>query len=93
MKSLSRVCLFVTPWTAAYQAPLSMGFSRKSTGVGCHRLLRNVLLLAIKKDKETEQYMSAWHITKISVFLKKNFFFTNMFECVYWFGMQNYMDY
>ena len=28
-KSLSRVRLFVTPWTAAYQAPPSMGFSRQ----------------------------------------------------------------
>ena len=28
-KSLSRVQLFVTPWTVAYQAPLSMGFSRQ----------------------------------------------------------------
>ena len=28
-KSLSRVWLFVTPWTAAYQAPPSMGFSRQ----------------------------------------------------------------
>ena len=29
MKSLSHVRLFVTPWTVAYQAPLSMGFSRQ----------------------------------------------------------------
>ena len=29
VKSLSRVWLFVTPWTIAYQAPLSMGFSRQ----------------------------------------------------------------
>ena len=29
VKSLSRVWLLVTPWTAAYQAPLSMGFSRQ----------------------------------------------------------------
>ena len=29
MKLLSRVQLFVTPWTAAYQAPLSMEFSRQ----------------------------------------------------------------
>ena len=28
-KSLSHVRLFVTPWTAAYQAPPSMGFSRQ----------------------------------------------------------------
>ena len=29
VKSLSRVWLFETPWTAAYQAPSSMGFSRQ----------------------------------------------------------------
>ena len=29
VKSLSRVQLFATPWTIAYQAPLSMGFSRQ----------------------------------------------------------------
>ena len=29
VKSLSRVRLFETPWTVAYQAPLSMGFSRQ----------------------------------------------------------------
>ena len=29
VQSLSRVRLFKTPWNAAYQAPLSMGFSRQ----------------------------------------------------------------
>ena len=29
VKSLSHVWLFATPWTAAYQAPPSMGFSRQ----------------------------------------------------------------
>ena len=29
VKSLSHVQLFVIPWTVAYQAPLSMGFSRQ----------------------------------------------------------------
>ena len=29
VKLLSRVWLLATPWTAAYQAPLSMGFSRQ----------------------------------------------------------------
>ena len=29
MKSLSRVRLFATPWTGAYQGPPSMGFSRQ----------------------------------------------------------------
>ena len=40
VKSLSRVQLLVTPWTAAHQAPLFMDFPGKSTGVGCHCLLR-----------------------------------------------------
>ena len=29
VKSLSHVLLLATPWTAAYQAPLSMGFARQ----------------------------------------------------------------
>ena len=35
---------FVTPWAVAHQAPLSVGFSDKNTGVGCHFLLRGVFL-------------------------------------------------
>ena len=34
VKSLSRVRLLATPWTAAYQAPPSMGFSRQEYGSG-----------------------------------------------------------
>ena len=34
VKSLSRVQLFATPWTIAYQAPLSMGFSRQEYWTG-----------------------------------------------------------
>ena len=34
VKSLSRVRLFSTPWTVAYQAPLSMGFSRQECWSG-----------------------------------------------------------
>ena len=40
VKSLSWVRLLVTSQTAAYQVPLSMDFPGKSTGVGCHCLLR-----------------------------------------------------
>ena len=47
VKSLSHVWLFATPWTVAYQAPLSMGFPRdfpgNSTGVACHFLLQGIL--------------------------------------------------
>ena len=34
MKLLSHVRLFATPWTVAYQAPLSMGFSRQECWSG-----------------------------------------------------------
>ena len=36
VKSLSLVRLLATPWTAALQAPPSIDFPGKSTGVGCH---------------------------------------------------------
>ena len=38
VKSLSCVQLFMTPWTAAYQAPPSMGFSRQEYWSGAHCL-------------------------------------------------------
>ena len=34
VESLGRVRLFVTPWTVAYKAPLSMGFSRQGCRSG-----------------------------------------------------------
>ena len=39
---LSHMQLFVTLWTAAYQAPLSMGFPGKNTGVRFHFLLQEI---------------------------------------------------
>ena len=42
VKSLSRVRLFATPWTAAHQAPPPKGFSRREYWSGCHRLLRQL---------------------------------------------------
>ena len=39
VKSLSHVRLFATPWTAAHQAPPSMGFARQEYWSGCHCLL------------------------------------------------------
>ena len=41
VKSLSRVRLFATPWTAAYQAPPSMGYSRQECWSGVPLPLRN----------------------------------------------------
>ena len=47
VKSLSRVQLPATPWTAAFQAPPSWDFPGKSIGVGCHCLLRHRCLISI----------------------------------------------
>ena len=33
---------FVTPWTVAHQAPLSLGFPRQNTGVGCHFVFQGI---------------------------------------------------
>ena len=40
VKSLSRVQLLATPWTTTHQALRPWDFPGKSTGVGCHCLLR-----------------------------------------------------
>ena len=58
MKSLSRVRLLATSWTAAHQAPQSMGFSKQEYWSGCHCLLHsssiwenvNCLFVAVRKD-------------------------------------------
>ena len=46
LSHFGHVQLFVTPWTVAGQAPLSMGFSRQenllNAGMGCHVLLQGV---------------------------------------------------
>ena len=43
-QSLSCVWSFVTPWTIAHQAPLSIDFPAKNTGTGCHFLLQGIFL-------------------------------------------------
>ena len=45
VKSLSHVRLFTTPWTAAYQAPPSMGFSRQEYRSGLLELFIYLFLL------------------------------------------------
>ena len=56
VKLLNRVRLFVTPWTLAYQAPPSMGFSRQEywRGVPLPSLEEELksLLIKVKEDSE-----------------------------------------
>ena len=42
LSHFSRVQLFAALRTVASQAPLSMGFFSKNTGVGCHILLQGI---------------------------------------------------
>ena len=44
LRCFSHVRLFVTPWTVASQAPLSVGSSRQEYWVGCHFFLQGVFL-------------------------------------------------
>ena len=52
LSHFSRVRLCATPQTAAHQAPLSLGFSRQNTGVGCHFLLQ---CMKVKSESEVAQ--------------------------------------
>ena len=63
VKSLSRVRLLGTPWTAAHQPPPSLGFSGKSTGVGCHCLLHIIVYKLLKNPpaiRETWVWSLGW---------------------------------
>ena len=56
VKSLSRVRLLATPWTAAYQAPPSMGFSRQEYWSGVplpSPLFHTIIYLSIIRLKDT----------------------------------------
>ena len=67
VKLLSRVLLLMTPWTAAYQPPPSMYFPGKSTGVGCHCLLR--------EDSQVWHNCLKFHYYIISVTVRGNYKF------------------
>ena len=79
MKSLSHVWLFTTPWTAAYQAPPSMGFSRQEYWSG-------VPLPSPSASVRSIQFLSfieptfAWNIPLVLlIFLKRSLVFPILF--------------
>ena len=62
VKSLSHVQLFATPWTAAHQAPLPMGFSRQEYWSGVPSPSPNISIREVQ-IKITIKY----HLTLISL--------------------------
>ena len=53
VKSLSRVWLLATPWTAAYQAPPSLGFSRQEYWSGVPLPSPSRRMAVVKKNPQT----------------------------------------
>ena len=58
VKSLSRVRLLVTPWTAAYQAPPSIGFSRQENWSGLP-LPSPIMVLWLQAKYTESDYLKA----------------------------------
>ena len=59
VKSLSCVQLLATPWTAAYQAPPSMGFPRQEYWSGVPLPSLNRILFSLKKEGNPS-HVSTW---------------------------------
>ena len=61
VKSLSRVQLFVILWTAAYQAPLSMGFARQEYWSGVPSPSPHLILAHAQLEEHwSKQVLSSW---------------------------------
>ena len=62
VKSFSRVRLFETPWTAAHQAPPSMGFSRQEYWSGVPSPSPSSGLIVSKANKKSNTWNFWYHL-------------------------------
>ena len=85
VQSLSRVRLFVTPWTAAYQAPPSMGFSRQEYWIGVP-LLSPILLWNTSNSvyKKPCSYNSPWSALNFTYYLSLPYSVSLAYEKIFW---------
>ena len=79
VKSLSRIWLLATPWTAAYQAPPSMGFSRQEYWSGV-LLPSPYICVCVCVCVCVYIYISLWSLYKESWALKNICFWTVVLE-------------
>ena len=82
VKSLSRVWVFATPWTAAYQAPLSMGFSRQEYCSGVP--LSSLRIEARNLKCCFTSIILNWHLTDINKSKRKKKLDTHGEILVFW---------
>ena len=84
MKSLSRVWLLATPWTATYQAPPSMGFSRQESWSGVPLPSPKIVLLIfiIKKKNYLIRWLYWWLWWCMLIFCKIQYSL-KMYVCIY----------
>ena len=82
MKLLSRVQLLATSWTAAYQGPPSMGFSRQECWSGVPLPLWTKDLL-ISKTKWPSQFEKVYVIARGTIIIKDFFFYKENFISIF----------
>ena len=101
VKSLSHVWLFVTPWTVAYQAPLSMGFSRQEYWSGfplsSEIFLQGKMIKLINKISDRKVYLILWMRMLLVVwgmsrrlsdcYIRKDEWVQGLFGRIIWQGM------
>ena len=78
VKSLSRVRLLATPWTSAYQAPLSMGFSRQEYWNGLPLPSLKLFFTLQKLTENLGRFLYLWN--------SKRFFHKERETCKWNFG-------
>ena len=89
VKSLSRVRLFVTPWTVAYQLLHPWNFPDKSTGVGCHFLLQGIFPTQGSNSGLLHCRQTLYHLSHKGKLLVFNVVFNNQHS---WFLTRNLVD-
>jgi len=82
---LYHVQFFATPWTVDHQGPLSLGFSKQNTGVGCHSLLQGIFLTQGLNPGLSHCRQILYHLSyqgrcfKVKVLLRPLIFDTDVF--------------
>ena len=87
VKSFSRVRLFATPWTAAYQAPPSIGFSRQEHWGGVPVPTPVSVIVNLKKGCESRPHPKI-HLLSYKTNKQKYAFYVKNSNLthLYWFG-------